>query len=510
MNILGSIVKNTLSLRKRFERGTHLSPEKNQHTQLIKLLKQAQYTEFGVHYQFNQVLESKKETTAVFKKNVPIFTYNKLFNEWWYKTLEGTQNVCWPGKVKYFALSSGTSESASKRIPVTADMLKSIKRTSVRQVIQLSKFDLPDETFWKGALLIGGSTKLTFKHKYYEGDLSGISAKNRPLWFQRYYKPGSKIAAQKNWEKKLEQIINSAPNWDIGFIVGIPSWVQLLLEKIIEKYNLKTIHDIWPNLNLYIHSGVAFDPYRKSFEKLFGKKVQLMESYLSSEGYFAFQTRPDQGSMTMILNGGIFFEFIPFDEQHFNDDGDVIDESKTYLIHEVKPDVDYAMLISTCAGTWRYLIGDVIRFTDVAKAEIVITGRTKHFLSITGEHLSVENMSKAISVAADEMNVEFNEYTVCAEKFGNLFAHRWYIGCDETNVDANMVKQKIDAHLRTINDDYDTERTSALKEVFVEILPNQKFLDFLKQEGKVGAQIKFPRVIKGEQLERWKKFITFD
>ena len=507
MNIIGSIVKNTLSIRKKFERGKNLSPQKNQQKQLIKLLKQAQYTEFGVHYHFNQALENKNETETVFKSKVPIFNYNKIFNEWWYKTLEGNQNICWPGKVKYFALSSGTSETASKRIPITADMLKSIKRTSVRQIIQLSDFDLPDETFWKGALLIGGSTKLTFKHKYYEGDLSGISAKNRPLWFQRYYKPGSKIAAQKNWDKKLEQIILSAPNWDIGFIVGIPSWVQLLLEQIIERYNLKTIHDLWPNLNLYIHSGVAFDPYRKSFEKLFGKKVQFMESYLSSEGYFAFQTRPDQGSMTLVLNGGIFYEFIPFDEAHFNDDGDVIDGSKTLSVEEIKTGVDYALLISTCAGAWRYLIGDVIRFTDTDKCEIVITGRTKHFLSITGEHLSVDNMSKAISLTANDLNIELNEYTVCAEKFDNFFAHRWYIGCDENNIDANLIKQKIDAHLRIINDDYDTERTSALKEIFVEILPNQKFLDFLIEEGKVGAQIKFPRVIKGEQLERWKKFI---
>ena len=507
MNIFGSIIKNTLTLRKRFERGNDLSPFTKQKKQLVKLLKQAQYTEFGVHYQFNELLENKKTVEHLFQQKIPIFTYNKLFDEWWHKTLEGQLNVCWPGKVKYFALSSGTSESASKRIPITSDMLKNIKRTSVRQILSLTDFDLPDETFWKGALLIGGSTKLTFKHQYYEGDLSGISAKHRPLWFQRYYKPGSKIASQKNWNKKINQIIESAPKWDIGFIVGIPSWVQLLLEKIIEKYESQTIHDIWPNLNLYIHSGVAIDPYKKSFEKLFSKKVTFMESYLSSEGFFAFQTRPDQGSMNLILNGGIFYEFIVFEENNFDENGEIKSDVQSCLINEVQAGVDYAMLISTCAGTWRYLIGDVIRFVDVEKCEIIITGRTKHFLSITGEHLSGENMSKAISLAANDFNVELNEYTVCAESYGKYFAHRWFIGCDET-IDADALKHKLDEHLRAINDDYDTERTSALKEIFVEIIPNQQFLDFLKFEGKVGAQIKFPRVLKGEQLQRWKNFIA--
>jgi hypothetical protein len=260
---------------------------------------------------------------------------------------------------------------------------------------------------------------------------------------------------------------------------------------------------------LYIHSGVAFEPYRKSFEKLFSKQVQFMESYLASEGYFAYQTKPDAHTMTMMLNNGIFYEFIPFDEQHFDDNGDIIDSTKTYLIDEVKPDTDYAMLISTCAGTWRYLIGDVIRFADTNQCEINITGRTKHFLSITGEHLSVENMSRAISYTADDFGVQINEYTVCAEQFGNLFAHRWYVGCDNLDdAKADEFKIKLDNHIRAINDDYDTERNSALKEVFVEIVPNQKFLDFLKAEGKVGAQIKFPRVLKGEQLKRWKLFIA--
>jgi hypothetical protein len=506
MNLLGSIVKNTIQLRKTLFPEVVESPYKRQKKQLLKLLRKAQFTSFGLHYQFHNMLGQSRKAENTFRTTIPVFTYNTISEQWWHKSLEGKADVCWPGSVKYFALSSGTSETASKRIPITKDILKSIKRTTVQQILHLTDFGLPDETFSKGALLIGGSTALTVKHKYYEGDLSGISAKNRPLWFRSYYKPGNKISKEKNWEQKLQQIIDNAPNWDIGFIVGIPSWVLLLLERIKDKYQLNNIHDMWPNLHLYIHSGVAFEPYRKKFDKLFGHPVAYMEAYLASEGYFAYQTRLNQGSMNLQLSNGIFYEFVPFDSDHFDTNGDLINYQKTLLINEVKPGVDYATIISTCAGSWRYLIGDVIKFTDVDACEIVISGRTKHFLSITGEHLSLENMSAGITLIANELNIDIEEYTVCAENFGNYFAHRWYIGCDDV-VDKNVLKEKLDLHLRSINDDYDTERTSALKEVFIELLPNQLFLDWLKKEGKIGAQIKFPRVLKGTKLESWKMFL---
>jgi hypothetical protein len=507
MAILGSIIRNALQLRKRFQITNQLTPYQKQHKQLTKLLKKAEDTDFGWEYDFTRILFAKKNMEREFRNNIPIFTYNDIAAKWWNRSINGEANVSWPGKVKYFALSSGTSESGSKRIPITKEMLTSIKKTSIRQIIELTQFNLPDETFWKGALLLGGSTRLSFKHQYYEGDLSGISAKHRPLWFQRYYKPGGKIASQKNWDKKINQIIEQAPNWDIGFIVGIPAWIQILLEKIIERYQLKTIHDIWPNLNLYIHSGVAFEPYEKSFDKLFGKKVARMESYLASEGFFAFQTRPNQQAMNMVLTNGIFYEFVPFDEQHFDENGDLLQGATTKLFDEVEVDKEYALVISTCAGTWRYLIGDVIRFKTVETAEIVITGRTKHFLSITGEHLSVENMSKAIGMAANDLNVVFNEYTVTGETYDTLFAHRWYIGCDDLSIDANLVSEKLDAFLCSINDDYATERESALKKIFVELIPTSAFNAWLLEGGKVGAQVKFPRVLKGEKLLSWKKFL---
>ncbi len=507
MAILGSIIKNTLQLRRNLVQSRKKSPAVAQQKQLLKLLRTAQYTAFGEKYHFPDIVSNTKTVQEIFRQHVPVFNYDTMHEQWWHRALEGEANVSWPGKVKYFALSSGTSGAPSKRIPVTTQMISSIKKTSLDQMCVSLDMDLPEDVYGKGALLIGGSTKLTFKHQYYEGDLSGISAKKRPLWFNRFYKPGAKISRQKNWNRKLKQIVENAPNWDIGIVVGIPAWVQLLFEQIIERHDLKTIHDIWPNLGLYIHSGVAFDPYKKAFDKMFGKPVEYLESFLSSEGFFAFQTRRNQGSMTMCLDNGIFYEFIPFDEKHFDAEGEMISAAGSCLINEVETDKDYALLISTCAGAWRYLIGDVIRFTDVQKCEIVITGRTKHFLSITGEHLSVENMSKGITHVSDYFNVECNEYTVSAMHLDKFFGHHWFIGCDQP-LDQQQVASVLDKYLRTINDDYDTEREASLKEIKVDLIPNDAFLEWMQLQKKVGAQIKFPRVLKGEKLENWIQFLT--
>jgi hypothetical protein len=210
--------------------------------------------------------------------------------------------------------------------------------------------------------------------------------------------------------------------------------------------------------------------------------------------------------MQLILNNNIFFEFIPFDESNFDADGNPYPEADAKMIHEVQEGKEYALLMSTNAGAWRYLIGDTIRFTDIERSEIVITGRIKHFLSLTGEHLSVDNMNKAIEMVSDELNISIPEYTVVGFPYQSFFAHRWYVGTDD-KVDAAVLRTKIDQHLRVLNDDYATERDSALKEVFLEVLPEQKFLDFMALKGKLGSQHKFPRVMKGKMLADWEKFL---
>jgi hypothetical protein len=483
-----------------------------QKKELKKLIKKARHTEFGIQYSFEEVFEQFKgnETSGFYNyycKRVPVFNYNRIFNEWWFKSKEGKRNVCWPGTIKYFALSSGTSEASTKHIPLSKEMIKANKRASIRQIISLSNYDLPDTLFDKGILMLGGSTDLDKQRTYFEGDLSGIQASKIPLWFQPFYKPGKKIAKHKDWNKKLEEITLHARDWDIGFIVGVPAWIQILMEKIIDHYQVKTIHDIWPNLMVFVHGGVSFVPYKKGFEKLLGKPLVYIETYLASEGFLAFQIKPDQKAMKLVLNNGIFFEFIPFNDENFNSEGEVVNNPQTLMIHEVEENIDYALLLSTCTGTWRYLLGDVIRFVSRAQSEIIISGRTKHFLSLCGEHLSVENMNKAIQLVSDELNVSIKEFTVCGIPSGTLFAHKWYIGTDGV-VDVAVFKEKLDSHLKILNDDYKVERSAALKEISVVAVPTKVFYDYMKLKGKEGGQNKFPRVMKPQMFREWEDFAT--
>lgn len=474
---------------------------------LKKLLKKARFTAFGQQYHFDQALLSKHPGKK-FQELVPIHDYNKIYNEWWKQTLDGTPDVTWPGQIKYYALSSGTSEAASKYIPVTSDLLRSNMVNYLRQLISLVRYEEANmRAMTKGFLMLGGATDLKKgKAGWYAGDLSGILAKRRPFWFQTFYKPGGRIAAISDWNQKLQEIVEQAPHWDIGYLVGVPAWCQMLMEMVIERYKLNHIHEIWPNLSFFVHGGVAFEPYKKGFEKLLGKPIVYVENYLSSEGFIGFKTREQATGMQLILNNNIFFEFIPFDESNFDADGNPYPEAAAKMIHEVEEGKEYALLMSTNAGAWRYLIGDTIRFTDIERSEIVITGRIKHFLSLTGEHLSVDNMNKAIELVSDELNISIPEYTVVGFPYQSFFAHRWYVGTDD-KVDAAVLRTKIDQHLRVLNDDYATERDSALKEVFLEVLPEQKFLDFMALKGKLGSQHKFPRVMKGKMLADWERFL---
>jgi hypothetical protein len=511
MEILGTLLKKGITLKESLEQ-RYTSPLDLQKQQLRKLLIHARSTQFGKKYLFSEILKSFKsldhnEFYESYKSNVPIYDYEKINADWWERAREGEKNITWPGATKYYALSSGTSGSASKYIPITKDMLASIRRTSVRQMMVMSKCDLPADQFSRGVLMLGGSTDLKSNGKYYEGDLSGITTGNVPFWFQHFYKPGRKISKKAVWEDKLREITEHAKDWDIGIICGVPAWLQILMERIIDRYQVKTIHDIWPNLKIFVHGGVSFEPYRKGFEKLLGKPLIYLETYLASEGFMAFQAHPDRKSMRLVLNNGIFYEFVPFNSQNFDEDGQLVENPETYNIHQVEVGKEYATLLSTNAGAWRYLIGDVIKFVSVENSEIVITGRTKHFLSLCGEHLSVDNMNKAVELVSQEMNLSIKEFTVIGEPSGSLFAHNWYLGVDG-EVSSSEVMQVLDAKLMELNDDYKVERAHALKEVKMNILPANVFYDWMKLHGKAGGQSKFPRVLKKEKAADWKEYLV--
>ncbi|HRI79944.1 MAG TPA: GH3 auxin-responsive promoter family protein [Cyclobacteriaceae bacterium] len=509
MAILGTLLKRGIKLRENLEQD-YATPFELQKTVIKELLIHASTTEIGKYYNFPGILRHFRRGPKEFYKHfkvIPIHDYNKMYKDWWQLALKGARNICWPGRIKYFALSSGTSDAASKYIPVTKDMTKAIQKTSIRQILSLSKYDLPTKFFEAGILMIGGSTHLNKKGSYFEGDLSGIQAARLPFWFQHFYKPGKKIAKTRKWDQKLEEITRKAPDWNIGIIVGVPAWIQILLEKIIAYHKLKNIHEIWPNLNVYVHGGVSFDPYRKGFEKLMGKPIRYIETYLASEGFLAFQAEPNQRSMKLVLNNGLFYEFVPFNDENFHSNGEIAPDAKTLLIDEVEEGKDYAVVLSSCAGAWRYLIGDVIKFTSVEECEIIITGRTKHFLSLCGEHLSVDNMNKAIEMVGNEMNIEIKEFTVAGIPHGTLFAHHWFVGTDN-KVDKKLLRERLDHFLKELNDDYAVERSAALKDVLVDIVPTKTFYEWMESKGKVGGQNKFPRVLKNSQLEDWQNFIA--
>lgn len=483
------------------------SPKRQQINVLKKLLKKARFTEFGQQYEFDNILLNRHPGKK-FQELVPTHDYNTIYEQWWHKTLEGNSDVCWPGKIKFYALSSGTSEAASKFLPITNDLLRGNRMIMIKQLLSLRNYeDIPWKSVGKGWMMLGGSTDLQKGPGYFAGDLSGITAKKAPFWFQPFYKPGKKILREKDWNTKIEDIVQEAPNWDIGFVVGVPAWIQLCMEKIVERYNLKTIHDIWPNLAFFVHGGVAFEPYKKGFEKLLAKPLTYIETYLASEGFIAYQNRQYAKGMHLAVNSHIFFEFVPFNETNFDADGNLVKNPEALMIHEVEENKDYAILLSTSAGAWRYLIGDTIRFVDKEKCEIVITGRTKHFLSLVGEHLSVDNMNKAIRVVCEDLNISIPEYTVAGVPYNSFFAHHWYVACDD-KIDPEILRKAIDEQLCILNDDYAVERKSALKEVFIDVLSEEKFMEFMRLKGKMGGQHKFPRVLKGKIYEDWKAFLA--
>lgn len=506
MPILGSIVKRAIELKSKmpviFSTG---EPEKVQRRELRKLLHKASSTAFGEHFGFSEIIRSNN-LVSQYQQGVPLYDYNQIFRDWWFRSLNGEPFVCWPGKVKYFALSSGTSEASSKYIPVTSDMLRAIKKTSTRQIFSLGRYDFPRSFYEKGILMLGGSTHLQYNGTYYEGDLSGITTKNIPFWFEHFYKPGKRISKERDWPTKLDEIVKKAKDWDIGVIVGVPAWWQILIEKIIDHYKLKDIHEIWPNLSIFVHGGVSFTPYIKGFEKLLGKPITYIETYLASEGFIAFQSRPNTNSMQLVLNNGLFYEFVPFNSTNFDGESNLKPDAQTLTIGQVEEGKEYALLLTTCAGAYRYLIGDTIKFTSKELSEIVITGRTKHFLNLCGEHLSQENMNMAIKMAEDQLNIEVREFTVSGIKYNSMFAHKWFVGTDSA-VDPEALRNAIDENLKILNDDYRVERIAAIREVVVEVLSPAVFYQWMRSKGKEGSQNKFPRVVKGTVYEEWEAFV---
>lgn len=506
MAVIGSIIKTIIHV------SDTLLSEKDavalQEDELRKMLHTAHNTAFGKEYAFDEILEAD-DIRAEFARRVPYFNYEQMKKAWWYRTIAGELHVTWPGATTYFALSSGTTGNQAKRIPVTDDMLEAIKKTSIHQIQCLSNFDLPSEFFEKDILMLGSSTDLKDSAHRKEGEISGISASNIPFWFKGYYKPGEEIASISNWDDRVKKIVEQAPEWDVGAMSGIPSWIELMLKAIIEHYQLDHIHELWPNLQVYTSGGVAFEPYQKSFDKLLGKPIHVIDTYLASEGFLAYQSRPDTDSMTLSLESGIYFEFVPFKPEYIDDDGRVVENAPYLKLEEVEEGEEYVLIISTVSGAWRYEIGDTIKFTDKEKCEIRITGRTKHFLNVVGSQLSVAKMNDAMRYLEQELGMVIPEFTVAAITNNEAYVHRWYLGIDGTvNASRETLTKKLDRFLASVNKNYKIARSKALKGVEVIPIPVSKFYNYTAELKKKGGQVKIKRVMSEEELQTFESFLN--
>ncbi|CAG5069045.1 hypothetical protein DYBT9623_01779 [Dyadobacter sp. CECT 9623] len=502
MAVIGELIKKALDFTGRII--SDPDPVEAQKNVLKTLLETAKLTAFGKQYQFSEILESD-DIISEFQNRVPVHDYDKIFGEWWHFLLEGHQNVTWPGGQSYFALSSGTT-SNSKYIPVTDEMLGCIRKAGISEIATIGAFNLPGDFFTKQILMLGSSTNLIQKDDHQEGEISGISASNLPTWFGGFYKPGPEIAAISDWDEKVKRIAEEAPNWDIGCLSGIPSWIELMLKEIISYHKLNSIHEIWPNLMVYTTGGVAFEPYRKSLAKLFARPLIYIDTYLASEGFIAIQKRPETSSMALFPNNGIFYEFVPFNGDNVDENGLVKPGGTVLSLAEAEENVEYVLLLSTVSGAWRYMIGDTVTITDKARAEIKITGRTKHFLNVVGSQLSVNQMNDGLRVIEQEYDVVIKEFIVAAVHRGDEYIHKWFLSCDKSP-DKVKVAESLDATLSENNKNYKVARSRALKGVEVELIPEEIFYKWSEETKKKGGQVKIPRVMKEEDFLEFAAFV---
>ena len=502
MAIVGSLIKGAIDLKNTLT--PKVNPVEAQQEVLRSLLETAKNTEFGQFYEFQNILDAEN-MSAAYKRKLPYFDYDKIATEWWSKILDRRDNITWPGTTDYFALSSGTTGKVSKRIPVTEDMIAHIRATGIKQVEALSNFNFPAEVFEKEIMMLGSSTDLTQKDDHLEGEISGISASNIPSWFKGYYKPGEEIAQIDSWDNRVAEIAKNAKNWDIAGLSGIPSWMELMMQEVIKYHKVETIHDIWPNLTVYTSGGVAFEPYEKSFNKLLSHPITVIDTYLASEGFIAFQERPETDAMALVTDGGIYFEFVPFDPKYINQDGSLTQDAPSLTLEQVELEQDYVLVISTVAGAWRYVIGDTIEFTDIERAEIKITGRTKFFLNVVGSQLSINKMNTALRELEQKFEIEIPEFTLAATRIDDEFYHHWYLGT-ETSVSENEIAKALDHALKEANKNYKVARSKALKGVKVNCVPIKTFANWSGHQKKKGGQVKMERVMSEEKFSEWKQF----
>ncbi|XRE42649.1 putative auxin-regulated protein [Tenacibaculum discolor] len=454
---------------------------------LLKLVSAAKNTEFGKQQDFSSI-----KSYADFANSVPIQRYESI-EPLIERCRKGEQNLFWPTPIRWFAKSSGTTNAKSKFIPVSDEAIEYCHFKAGKDMLCLYINNNENAKLFTGkGLRLGGSSAVYEDNNTYFGDLSAIIIENMPFWADFSSAPRQETALMSEWETKMEAIINETIHENITSLVGVPSWMLVLLNRVLEKTGKDNILEVWPNLEVYFHGGINFNPYREQYKKLIPRDdFKYYETYNASEGFFAIQDRNDSDEMLLMLDYGIFYEFIPMSEYNG-------ENSKAIPLSQVKKDINYAIIITTNGGLWRYLIGDTVKFTSTDPYRIKITGRTKHHINVFGEELIIENAEDALKVASDKTNCEIKEYTV-----GPIFmngkengAHEWIIEFKKAPENLTFFTEELDNALKNYNSDYEAKRYNNMTLAMPKIHLARKglFYDWMKEKGKLGGQHKIPRL----------------
>ena len=463
-------------------------PIEQQENVFKDLIKSARKTEWGILHDFKKI-----NTITEFANTVPLTDYEVL-KSWIERMIAGEKNILWPGSVKWFAKSSGTTNDKSKYIPVSNESLSKCHFKASIDVFAHYIKSNPDSKFFQGKnLTIGGSHKVSQLNKStHTGDLSALMLQNLPLLSRFKNTPPSEIALIPDFEEKVEKIIQSTLKEDITSLAGVPSWFLVLIKRILEVTGKDNLLEVWPNLEVFVHGGINFEPYREQYEKLIpNPNMRYINTYNASEGFFGLQNEPNRDDMLLMLDNGIYFEFIPMSKFH--------EEEKVAIpLSEVEVGVNYALVISTNGGLWRYIIGDTIKFTSTYPYKFKITGRTKHYINAFGEELIIDNALKGLEISCKKTGAIVSEFTA-----GPVFMdsthegyHQWIIEFEKTPENLDEFAAILDKELQNLNSDYEAKRFKDISIIQLKIVaaPKGTFYNWMKQRGKIGGQNKIPRL----------------
>lgn len=493
MNILAPVISKLARLRAwRIANWTNY-PELAQREVIQDLITSAQYTSFGKEYDFSRLF-----TIRDFKARVPIREYPQVA-PYIERMMNGEQNVLWNTPINWFAKSSGTTSDKSKFIPISSESLQLNHYQASKDVLTNYYKNFPQSHLLTGkGLVVGGSHQVSrISEDIQYGDLSAVLMQNSPFWGQWIRTPELSIALLDDWENKIEKLARTTAEENVTSVAGVPTWTLLLLKRILEIKNKQTISEVWPNLELYITGGVSFVPYREQFEKLIGKPINYLEIYNASEGFIAAQTHPGDDGMTLFTEHGIFYEFMPV-ENYFNG------SMETMGLKEVVTGKNYAVVMSTTGGLWRYLIGDTIQFTSLNPYRIKVTGRLKSYINAFGEEVIVDNADRAIAAACNATGARVSDYTAAPVYMSDQSngAHEWLIGFSHPPQNLEAFIRHLDQELQNVNSDYEAKRQKdiALRMPIVHAIDPGIFSQWLTAKNKMGGQHKIPRLSNDRKL----------